>query len=147
MSVSLRTMVLLAALATFATAGCADLPGDGSAAISVAPVTQQWTLSHVGAWRPPTSIEAQPGVSRQILGGSMFFDVDGAWTFTINHRDTGADLDRAGALTITGRYARDASTIALREDGTGAMRAATLNDDGTLDVPMGGHRYRFVVAQ
>ncbi len=145
MGVSLRTMVLAAALSTFAATGCADLPGDSSAAISVAPVTEQWTLSYVDAWRPPMSIEAQPGVSREILSGAMRFDFGGTWTLTINHRDTSADLDRAGTLTVTGRYARNANTIALLEDGTGAMRAATLNDDGTLDVPMGGHHYLFVV--
>lgn len=147
MSVSLRTMFLAATLAAFATAGCADLPGDGSAAVSIAPVTEQWTLSHVDAWRPPMSIEAGAGVSRQILGGSLLFSAEGAWTFTVSHHDTGVDVDRAAALTLTGHYTRDGGTVRLVEDTAGAEYAATLNDDGTLDLPFGGHRYRFTVTQ
>ncbi len=134
-------------VAMLSTAGCADSPAGGASAIAVVPINQQWTLSRVGAWGVPVSIEVQSGVSRQISAGSINLRDDWTWSFAYEHHDTGMSVDRTGTFTAWGTYAvygGDPTVAALRDESTGQTLTATINADNTVDLVLGGLTYHFV---
>ncbi len=140
------TLVWILAAAMMAM-GCADAPAGGTAPITTAaPLSDAWTLSRVDEWGLPMSIEVQPGVTRQILAGRMTVQNDWTWTYRFDHHDTGSGVDLQGSEGVTGSYTvwtGEPTVLTLRELHSTASHTATLADDRTLTVVMGGHRYVF----
>ena len=150
MSWGLRSMARAVGVMALVCAGCAD----GTGAVGAPPasgVTQQlWALARVDAARLPASIEVSPGVTRQILSGSMFLDADGTWVLRIDRHDLRGEVDLQESDTTTGRYspdARYATTLSLVESDAVTRHEVTLTYGGTLEVTLEGHRYRFVPGQ
>lgn len=133
--------------ATLSIAGCADVPSYGSAPIAVVPMNQQWTLSRVGAWAMPVSIEVQPGVSRRITGGSFVLRDDWTWGFSYDYVDVTASGETRGAVNLQGAYAvygGEPVVVSLRGASTGDTYTARINSDDTIDLTVGAYTFRLV---
>lgn len=147
---TIRPFVFALSLALGALAGCGDVAEGGAAAITVTPLDQSWSLDGVGAWRVPVSIGVAADASRQISAGSLTVRADWTWELRYDYRDLGANLDASGTHVSAGTYrAREGapSTFDFRNAATGSVYVATVNADGSVDLPLGGLRYHFVVPQ
>lgn len=147
---TIRPFVFALSLALGALAGCGDVAEGGAAAITVMPLDQSWSLDGVGAWRVPVSIGVTADASRQISAGSLIVRADWTWELRYDYRDLGANVDARGTHVSAGTYsAREGSpsTFDFRNAATGSVYVATVNADGSVDLPLGGLRYHFVVPQ
>lgn len=147
---TIRPITFALSLALAALAGCGDVAQDGAAPITVTPLDQSWSLDGVGAWRVPVSIGVAADASRQISAGSLTVRGDWTWEMRYEYRDLGANVDARGTHVSAGTYSAregDPSTFDFRNAATGTVYVATVNADGTVDLPLGGLRYHFVAPQ
>jgi hypothetical protein len=130
--------------------GCGDPSDVGGAAITVNPLDRAWSLEAVGAWRLPVSIGLSADTSRQISEGNLVLRPDFTWELRYAYEDLGPRQDVSGTQVSTGTYSTrpDApGEVVLQSAGSNAVTVATLRDDGSVDLPLGGLRYHFVAAQ
>ena len=130
--------------------GCGDPADFGGAAITVSPLDRAWSLDAVGAWRLPVSVGVAANASRQISEGNLVLRPDFTWEFRYAYQDLGPQQDARGTEVATGTYSTRPGApgeVVLQSDGTGAVTVATLRDDGSIHLPLGGLQYHFVAAQ